>query len=56
MINPFENEQWVRNMLATGVITPPRGEMHRSERVLHIYILGFLLLAGAFFWIGMGFR
>lgn len=56
MSNPFENEQWVRNMIATGAITPPRDEMSAGERRHHIYIFGFLLLVGAFFWLGMGFR
>ena len=55
-INPFENEQWVRNMIATGAITPPRDEMGAGERRHHIYIFGFLLLVGACFWLGVGFR
>jgi hypothetical protein len=55
-MSPFENEQWIRNMIATGVITPPRDEMGAGERRHHIYIIGFLLLVGAFFWLGMGFR
>lgn len=56
MINPFENDQWVRNMIATGAITPPRGEMPRNERLQHVGVFVFLLLVGLFFWIGMGFR
>lgn len=56
MPSPFENEQWVRNMLATRAITPPRGEMPGDERRYHVFLFGFLLLLGLFFWIGVGFR
>ena len=56
MANPFENEQWVRNMIATGAITPPRDDLGGSERRQHIVVFGFLLLVGAFFWLGVFFR
>ena len=54
--NPFENEVWVRNAIATGAITPPHSDMHRNDRLTHIWVVGFLVLLGAFFWLGMGFR
>lgn len=56
MNNPFENEQWIRNMIATGAITPPRSDMPRGERTAQILVFGFVGLLGLFFWIGMGIR
>lgn len=54
--NPFKNDVWVRNAIATGAITPPPSDMRRSERLMHIYVFGFLILGGLFFWLGMGFK
>jgi hypothetical protein len=54
--NPFTNEVWVRNAIATGAITPPHNDVRRSERLMHIYVFGFLILGGLFFWMGMGFK
>jgi hypothetical protein len=53
MTNPFENTQWVRNMIATGVITPPRDEMGNGDRRIQIIVFGFIGLLGLFFWLGM---
>jgi len=54
--NPFENQTWVKNLLSTGAITPPQSDMHRNDRLAHIYICGFLIAGGLFFWLGMGFK
>lgn len=56
MTNPFENEQWVRNMIATGAITPPHNSMPKGERMAQIVVFGFVGLLGLFFWLGMGFK
>lgn len=56
MTTPFENQTWIRNMISTGAITPPQGETRRSERLMHLYVFGFLIAGGLFFWLGMGFR
>jgi len=54
--NPFDNEVWVKNMISTGAIVPPPGDMRRNDRLAHIYIFGFLIAGGLFFWMGMGFK
>ena len=54
--NPFANEVWVRNAIATGAITPPHTDMRKSDRLMHFWVFGFLILGGLFFCMGMGFR
>lgn len=54
--NPFKNDVWVRNVIATGSIVPPHTDIRRSDRLMHIYVFGFLIAGGLFFWLGMGFR
>ena len=54
--NPFDNEVWIRNVIATGSIVPPHTDMRRNERLAQVYVLGFLILGGLFFWLGMGFK
>ena len=56
MNNPFDNEVWIKNAIATGAITPPHTDMKRSDRLMHFWVFGFLILGGLFFWMGMGFR
>lgn len=56
MSNPFDNRTWVRNLIATGAITPPSG--HRIERanrltayvVLLMVTVGALIVWGAVLW------
>lgn len=54
--SPFENTQWVKNCIATGAITPPRGsEIERANRitayaVLTVVSIGAAIVWGAFLW------
>ena len=54
--SPFSNDVWVKNAIATGAITPPHTDMRRNDRLTQVYVIGFLILGGLFFWVGMGFR
>ena len=55
-MNPFQNHTWVRNCIATGAITPPRGsEIERANRitaysVLAVVTIGAAIMWGAFLW------
>jgi hypothetical protein len=55
-MNPFQNHTWVRNCIATGAITPPRGsEIERADRitiyvVISMVTVGALISWGVFLW------
>jgi len=56
-MNPFENTQWVKNCIATGAITPPRGsEIERANRITAYSVLAVVAAGALISWIAFLWR
>ena len=56
-MNPFENEQWIKNCLACGAITPPPGNrIERANRLTAYSVLAVVSIGALVSWIAFLWR
>ena len=55
--NPFDNDQWIKNCIASGAITPPKGSDVERLNKYTMYAVWFVVVTGAAIsWLAFAWR